>query len=93
MILFGVLLGWLLNSIWFWRNTRRGYLWVAPDDPERRRREHLQRHLYLHAALDELVADVVSNTARRPSEMTVLDLLRWSWAQCGHDEEDDDEEG
>ena len=44
--------------------------------------EHRQRHIELHRALDELVADWITHARARPSEGTVLDLLRWSSSQA-----------
>lgn len=43
--------------------------------------EHKARHLALHAALDELVGDYISQTNRLPSKTTVMELLKWSHAQ------------
>ena len=44
--------------------------------------EHRQRHVTLHAALDELVADwLIHNPRVRPSTGTVLDLIEWSFRQ------------
>lgn len=40
--------------------------------------EHRQRHVELHQALDELVADYLAHTNRLPSRATVLDLMQWS---------------
>jgi hypothetical protein len=42
---------------------------------------HLQRHMELHRALDELVADYVRHTRRSLSGSTVMDLLLWSARQ------------
>lgn len=47
------------------------------DTPE----GHKQRHIELHAALDELVADWISHTESLPSASTVLELMRWSYGQ------------
>jgi hypothetical protein len=47
-------------------------------------KEHKQRHIKLHKALDELIADWVSVTDRVPSEATeatVMSLIVWSHAQ------------
>ena len=43
--------------------------------------EHRERHLFLHEALDELVADWIVKTKRRPSEGTVMELIEWSYQQ------------
>ena len=45
-------------------------------------REHRQRHIQLHRALDELAADYISQTERLPSKATILDLMRWSSKQA-----------
>lgn len=42
---------------------------------------HRLRHVMLHRALDELAADFMVATARRPSETTVLELITWSHQQ------------
>lgn len=43
--------------------------------------EHKRRHIYLHRCLDELVADFISVTGRRPSDVTVMTLIKWSHSQ------------
>lgn len=40
--------------------------------------EHKQRHAELHAALDELVADWLSQTGGFPSKVSVVELMAWS---------------
>jgi hypothetical protein len=45
------------------------------------RLEHQARHAELHQALDELAADFIAHTGKRPSETTVLELMQWSSAQ------------
>lgn len=46
---------------------------------------HKARHLELHAALDELVADFIfHNRDARPSTSTILELIHWSFAQALH---------
>jgi hypothetical protein len=42
---------------------------------------HKARHMILHAALDELVADFVTNTQRLPSETSLTELMEWSYEQ------------
>lgn len=42
---------------------------------------HRARHIELHQALDELVADMISNTAAMPSETKVIELMQWSHKQ------------
>jgi hypothetical protein len=46
------------------------------------KKEHKQRHEFLHKVLDELVADWKGNTESRPSSATVMQLLRWSSKQA-----------
>lgn len=46
-------------------------------DPE----QHRQRHLELHKALDELLADYLNHGGLVPSQATVLELLDWSAEQ------------
>jgi hypothetical protein len=44
--------------------------------------QHKARHVQLHRALDELLADfILHNPGKYPSKMPVLDLMRWSHAQ------------
>ena len=44
--------------------------------------EHKKRHIALHKALDELLADFIRNTKKLSlSKITVLELLRWSATQ------------
>lgn len=43
--------------------------------------EHETRHETLHRALDELIADWMRHTDRRPSTSSVLDLMIWSSEQ------------
>jgi len=43
--------------------------------------EHREHHLKLHRALDELLADFITQTGRRPSETTVMEFLTWSSGQ------------
>lgn len=45
------------------------------------REEHIERHKELHAALDELVADMITHSGKRPSQMTVYELMKWSGDQ------------
>ena len=42
---------------------------------------HKQRHKELHTMLDELVADMIAKTGKRPSQTTVLELIEWSYSQ------------
>lgn len=48
---------------------------------EMTQRQHKARHVLLHKELDELVADMIMDTGRRPSSTTVLDLMMWSHSQ------------
>jgi hemerythrin len=43
--------------------------------------EHKKRHQELHKALDELAADIIKNTDRRPSQISILELIEWSHQQ------------
>lgn len=44
-------------------------------------KEHRQRHLELHAHLDELLADFIAVTGKRPSQETLMEFVRWSHTQ------------
>ena len=44
-------------------------------------KRHKQRHIRLHGALDELVADFVTHTEKSLGKATVLDLIQWSHKQ------------
>jgi hypothetical protein len=44
-------------------------------------KHHKEIHEQLHRALDELVADFITHTGRRPSQATVLELIQWSSSQ------------
>lgn len=50
------------------------------------REEHVERHRFLHGALDELVADWITKTKRLPSGATVWDLIQWSHGQTENPE-------
>jgi len=51
------------------------------------KREHKDRHLELHAKLDELVADYISHTKKTPSDTNIMELINWSYKQTqGPDE-------
>lgn len=43
--------------------------------------QHIQRHGELHKAFDELLADYLFYSEKLPSEITVLELMKWSYAQ------------
>lgn len=43
--------------------------------------KHKQRHLELHKALDQLVADYMDNTHNLPSNIKLTDLMSWSFEQ------------
>lgn len=43
--------------------------------------DHKARHKELHECLDELVAGFITETERRPSKATVLELMKWSYSQ------------
>ena len=42
---------------------------------------HKKRHIELHQYLDELVADFINHTEKRPSETSVMELMSWSFEQ------------
>lgn len=48
-----------------------------PQAPE----QHQARHVELHRALDELVADWLRHTRKLPSTSSVMDLMQWSHQQ------------
>ena len=48
---------------------------------EMTKKEHKERHELLHKYLDELVADMIARTKMRPSQMTVFELMNWSFKQ------------
>jgi len=43
--------------------------------------KHRRRHEMLHKHLDELLADFIMATGKRPSETSIFELLEWSHAQ------------
>ncbi len=43
--------------------------------------EHTEKHTQLHAGLDELVADFITCTGRRLLNVTIMELIRWSFGQ------------
>lgn len=43
--------------------------------------EHRRRHVELHKAFDELVADWIAHTGKLPSKSSVLELMDWSAQQ------------
>ena len=45
------------------------------------RKEHKERHGFLHKELDELVADFIQHGKKRPSQTTVMELMEWSFEQ------------
>ena len=51
---------------------------IEPMSPVRNHQEHIERHVYCHAVLDELMADFFNVTGKRPSEATVSELVNWS---------------
>ena len=44
--------------------------------------EHKKRHIELHRAFDELLADWILQTGSLPSQATVMELIRWSASQA-----------
>ena len=53
----------------------------SPEEKLRLREEHKARHIALHNALDELVADFIEHTNIAPGSVTVMDLIKWSYEQ------------
>jgi len=43
--------------------------------------QHKKRHEELHKCLDELVADFILHSEKRPSETSVMELMQWSHNQ------------
>lgn len=50
--------------------------------------EHRLRHVELHQALDELVADMIGRTGKLPSETTIMELATWSYQQTKEPDHD-----
>lgn len=44
------------------------------------KKEHAERHLKLHRALDELFADYIEH-GKGDTTNTIMDLIKWSHAQ------------
>jgi len=51
--------------------------------------DHTMRHKLLHERLDELVADFLTATGKRPSQATVLEMITWSHEQTIHTDDDE----
>jgi len=49
--------------------------------------EHKQRHIDLHAALDELLADFVEHNKGTVLRRPIIDLMEWSHRQCEEPDE------
>lgn len=43
--------------------------------------QHKQRHIELHKAFDELLADWIRHTEKMPGTSTVMELMQWSYTQ------------
>jgi len=52
--------------------------------------EHKARHVDLHNALDELVADWTARTGSLPSKQSVMKLMQWSRRQTKNPTKDKD---
>jgi len=50
--------------------------------------KHIERHIFLHKSLDELVADFINHTKNLPSETTIMELLKWSSDQIDNPTEE-----
>jgi hypothetical protein len=51
--------------------------------------EHRQRHIELHKALDELVADFIKHTEKHLSKTSILEFVQWSSTQTHEPTEED----
>jgi len=45
------------------------------------KKEHIKRHKELHGCLDELTADFIINTDRSLSDVSIMELIHWSYEQ------------
>lgn len=45
------------------------------------RAAHIKRHVDLHRALDELMADYVGHTRRLLGQTTMIEFMQWSYEQ------------
>ena len=54
------------------------------------KQEHKLIHLYLHKALDELMADYLVHTGKFLSKTTVMELAKWSYDQTKNPTPDKD---
>jgi hypothetical protein len=61
--------------------------------PKLSRNDHIERHIKLHNALDELVADFVQHTKKMPSTTTIYELMKWSHEQCSEPTEEEHDRG
>lgn len=43
--------------------------------------DHRRRHIALHKAFDELLADFILHTGKLPSQTSIFDLMSWSFEQ------------
>jgi len=53
----------------------------SPQPVQQAKDEHVERHAFLHKAIDELVANYMLCTGRRMGNSTVEDLVTWSHKQ------------
>lgn len=49
---------------------------------------HIKRHMELHGALDELLADFIKHTERMPTKTSLMEFLKWSHLQTTNPDED-----
>lgn len=54
--------------------------------------DHAERHKELHAALDELAADYINHTEKRPSKVALLEFMLWSASQMNTPSEKEENE-
>jgi len=50
---------------------------------------HKQIHKELHSSLDKLCADFIRHTEKLPSDITLLEFMKWSSEQTKNPTEDD----
>ena len=60
-----------------------GWSWFLEGETMKRltKEEHRKRHIELHKAFDELLADFITQTENLPSKTSVFELVHWSHQQ------------
>lgn len=51
-------------------------------------KEHKIKHIELHRALDELIADFIRHTNKLPSKTMLMELMSWSHEQTTNPNEE-----